>query len=213
MGSGGQPLARATVEWLNRLGDAACERLIFDRLAEGVTTRQLVKELELKRELDDDGPVTRSGLYVWRAETDERLAAWQLAIKLGGEAHAEASGDILDEMKDRRFITKEEVKISELRSNHRKWLASVSDRERYGEVKQQGAGVVLNVEHLHLTAARSVGAALDDLYDKKRALPAPTEEVEEAEVIEITAPVEERPRRATLDDVLGPPPSLADVLE
>lgn len=194
----GRIRSRATVSFLNAMGDAWCERTIYDRLAEGITTRDVVKEL-IALAMDEGyyGPLVRSGLYEWREETPERRKAWERAIKLGGESRIEEAGIILDDLAAKRFVSPEEVKIGDLRAKYRVWLGTVTDRERYGE-KHIVNTTHVTVNDLHLHASRGVNSALQDAFERP-VLPASTDEViVEAEVIEETP-------TSRLDDIFGIP--------
>lgn len=152
----GRPLTMADVERLEEIPAAEIERVVFDRLAEGCTVRRLGEELGVRP----------AAFYAWKKRDPEREIAWQAALAARASTFAEDGIDILDDLtkvriwtdsegKEHRVpMTTEEIRLAEARVNHRKWLASVTDRERYGQ--QSKVDVNLTVNGLHLTATRTV---------------------------------------------------------
>src|SRR5690606_24313629 len=96
-----------------------------------------------------------AAFYAWKKRNPEREIAWQAALAARASTFAEDGIDILDGLAD-ADPTNEEIRLAEARVAHRKWLASVSDRERYGQ--QTKVDVNLSVNGLHLTATRNVEA-------------------------------------------------------
>lgn len=184
-GGGGSPLSNATANWLDSLGDAECERRVFERLASGISTTTLTRMLSQERIEDGDGlPIVRSGIYRWKDRTPERRAAWQVAIRLQAEAWADKEGAIYKQLSKKRFYSREELKLAEMRGKHYRWLASVSDRERYGEAGNTNiTNVAIDARQLHLTATRQVGQVFDHLFER-RIETHTTAMIEDAEMVE-----------------------------
>lgn len=209
---GGTPMRVATASWLESLGDAACERLIFDRIADGTSMRRLLRLLQMEADLDDPPlTLTMLGLYKWKKAKPERIVAWDEALKAQATNHAEDAGEILDDAEMENVFDHQYVRKAEARAKHRVWLASVNDRERYGEARQSAA-IQINVGTLQLTAMKDVGAVMDGLYEEVAITPdvkrLPPESADFEVVLgDLSAP-------DPLDDVFGPPstPSLDDVL-
>lgn len=208
--AGSQPQASGCADWLESLGEARCERLIFDRFAEGITTRQVVEELIVyAREVGYEGPVVRVGLYKWQHRTPEREAAWKESLRVGAERHAEVEGELYDELAEHsrvRYVSREEVKITELKGKHRRWLASVTDRDRYGERHTPEGVTQVNVGTLHLTAAREVNQVFSNVFDRKT--PRAAIEVTATEALPEARPIDHLFQRAA-----KPKRVLADVLD
>lgn len=174
----GRPLTMADVEALEEIPDAEIERVIFDRIADGCTIRRLGEELGVRP----------AAFYAWKKRNPEREIAWQAALAARASTFAEDGIDILDGLAD-TDPTNEEIRLAEARVAHRKWLASVSDRERYGQ--QSKVDVNLSVNGLHLTATRNVEALFSGSDD----------EVEDAdfEVVPEERRIERPRRRMALD--------------
>jgi hypothetical protein len=113
-------------------------------------------------------------LYLNEPERAELFAA---AKKAKAEWHAARSGGVLDDLADdpTRILTAPEVSLANSRSNWHKWMASVTDRDTFGE-KQQAVNVNVNLNDLHFNALLSHG--------KVPQLPAPEIPTIQAEVIE-----------------------------
>jgi hypothetical protein len=165
----GRPLTMADVEVLEAIAPADVERRVFDRIADGCTVRGLAKELG----------VMASAFYVWKKRDPEREIAWAAALAARATTFAEDGIDILDDLtKPRTWIDKDgkehfwpvttdEIRLAEARVKHRVWLASVSDRERYGQ--QSKVDVNLTVNGLHLRATRSVEKLFADGGEEEEA--------------------------------------------
>lgn len=78
----------------------------------------------------------------------EFAEALQLANESFAESIAEEGLDILDDViPDRDHIQKAVQRVA-----HRRWLAGVVDKARFGEEKAQPAGPVLSIGELHIQA-------------------------------------------------------------
>lgn len=103
---------------------------------------------------------SRQQLYTWRdrdGQKERRREKWELAMKASASAKAEEGETILDELSERELPpSTADVSLANSRAAYKRWLASVRDRETYGE-KAQGPNVVVNIQALHLDALRKMG--------------------------------------------------------
>lgn len=143
----GHPKLTANVEIIEALGPEG-EEEIFADIAEGLSIRKLAAKL---------GLCGTRPLYMWRNRSDARRHAWAEALKYRAESHADDILTIADEVEEEP----DAIAKANLRINARKWLAAVSDPERFS--KQSQHKVVVNVGSLHLTAVKNVNAEMQKL--------------------------------------------------
>ena len=149
--------------------------------------------------------LSRGMFYRWvKVGGDARRARYQEARRYSADALAEDGREILDRLAKAaktRDVSNAEVSLANSRANYRKYLASVYDREQYGE--RPGVQVNIGIRDLHLDALRTLGGAAvgpDDmrsLAPAGSAAPSVVEPAVEAQVIEL-------PRaRSEMDEVLA----------
>lgn len=131
---GSRPFRRA---FLKRLRDAGGWSRIFERIADGDT---LVK-------LGQDLTCSRSWLHHLICDNPERKVLYDMARRESAGAMAElAMQDAETVVADRDEINKAKLKIEQ-----RRYLASVYDREQFGE-QVKTAPIQVNIGQLHLDA-------------------------------------------------------------
>lgn len=186
----GRPILREHLRILTE-GGQDLEDQIFVWIATGTPMRKLA-------ELCGLGYGSTAALYKWRRETPERLALWNEALKARAEFLAEETLEIADDVD----LDPEAIRKAELQTKARQWLASVSDRERFG--KDAAARTQVNIGTLHLTAVKEVNAQIqaDALKALRAADPvlahAVEQDIEDAqftveapEPVEIETPIED----------------------
>jgi len=116
------------------------EEYIFDQIASGVSIGKIAQSFGVSRRL----------LYRWRDErhAPHRPAMWADALKLSGEAHAEAGLDDLDKP---GVLLGTEVQMITQRSKYRQWLAGKRDPQ----FAEKGIELNFNVGELHLRAVEN----------------------------------------------------------
>jgi hypothetical protein len=143
-GSGGRPELEALSESVRLAGG---EDYMFGRIADGDSVLKIMKDFGLSRAM----------WYRWLdLEPETRRARYAEAQKLSADAYAETAGDILDVLSNKDGVTSPEVQLASARAGHRKWLASVRNKDVYGDAKNL-LTVNLNVADLHLDALRQHG--------------------------------------------------------
>jgi hypothetical protein len=118
-------------------------------------------------------------IYDWiHAGGEVREKAWADAKKQSADALVEEGMEILDD--PAAGLMASTMTQAKERANYRKWLASMRDRDQYGDQPAVAAQVNVNVGDLHLAAVRETG--------KMSNLPAAEnspDEIQEAEVLAI----------------------------
>jgi hypothetical protein len=115
------------------------DQWVFERLAGGATVTQLAKALGVSR-----------GVLSWWCNSDCRKDAYLRARKSGAAALAEDSLAIADNAKPI------DVQVARLRVEHRRWMASKLDPDRWET--QKGPAIQVNVANLHIDALRKPSA-------------------------------------------------------
>jgi hypothetical protein len=149
----GQPKMRKLTKYIE---DRGGDQWIMDRIAAGESVGKICKSIILP---GDSQPISRPFLYTWRNKRDERRVGWQLAMQVSADAHAEMAGDILDDLAEELDPSSAQVSLAKSRSEYKRWLARVRDRDKYGEEKQQALNVnILTAGDLHIDGLRRLGA-------------------------------------------------------
>jgi hypothetical protein len=93
----------------------------------------------------------------------KRAGAWDAVLearRASADAHAEMAADVLDDLARRsdegEVLGSADVSLARSRSEYRRWLAGVRDREQYGTRDAQ-ATVNVTIGDLHLDALRRAG--------------------------------------------------------
>jgi hypothetical protein len=121
------------------------DEVVFRRVAAGETIASIMESYARDRDC----------WYTWiRAGGDKRRTRWEEAKKQSADALVDRAGEILDGAADANSTA--QVMIAKERASHRKWLASVRDRETYGD--RNGPAVQVNIQQLHLDALRKLGS-------------------------------------------------------
>lgn len=147
----GQPKMRKLSRYIESQGGDA---YIMDRLAAGESVGKIAKSIILPGETK---PISRPFLYSWRNKSEDRRKGWELAMQLSADALAEDAGDILDELAEEYEPTSAQVSLARSRSEYRRWLASMRDKEKYGEKKGDVNVNVLSLGDAHLEVLRKLG--------------------------------------------------------
>lgn len=148
----GRPLLQTLAAKIDALGDddMSGEDVVFARIADGEPVGAVAKSFG----------VSRQYMYVWRdvaGHKERRRALWEAALKASADAKAEEGESILDTLAERvLLVTPADVALARARADYKLRLASVRDRERYGE-KAQAVSVNVTVQSLHLDALRLAG--------------------------------------------------------
>lgn len=135
----GQPLSNRDANLLEMMGEETIARMV----AEGSSVRELCAELG----------VSVSGYYKWldQGETDRR----ELMARMR-KVYAEGLDHEGKEIADNVRPVKDEVAKAKLQIDQRRHLAAMKDRTRQN--RQDGAGTVVNIANLHLTAVKELEA-------------------------------------------------------
>lgn len=152
-GMAGQPMLRALERYIEERGG---DTFIFDRIADGESIGKIAKTITLPGQTQ---PISRPFLYIWRNKGgDERRKGWALAMEASADSAAEDAGDILDELAEETFDPSSgQVSLARARSEYRRWVASVRNKEKYGDAKSE-VNVNLSLGDLHLDALRKFGS-------------------------------------------------------
>ena len=144
-------LTNQQVAALESEGDALWEE-VAERFATGTTVRELMRWLGSRLKLGRN--LSSGALYNWRDKTDERRASWQHAKEYRADHLAEEGLEIVDEAEGGDA---DQQQSARLRSDYRRWLAGVSNPEKY-QPKVAGSTTV-NIGALFLEATRGAGRA------------------------------------------------------
>ncbi len=99
---------------------------------------------------------SRSLLYRWLNMESERKEAWREAKRLSADALVEQAGELLDSAEEIVGITSAKVSLRRERAAYRRWLASVRNREEYGE-SPSSVNVAVSLGDLHMQALLAGG--------------------------------------------------------
>ncbi len=147
--------------FLRRVAETGGEdTLIFERIAAGWPMQKIAESLGCCRGM----------LYSFFKTSKTRQDKFAIGRKISADSHAEAGLQILDDVAKLEDVTNAQVKVANSRARYRRWLATIADRERYGQSEKPT--VEVSICELHLDALRRSGH-----------MPVP-EERPEAEVVE-----------------------------
>jgi transposase-like protein len=149
----GQPKMRAFEEDLKkRYGskdDPTGEDHVMELIADGYSMEKAAKAT---------GCTSRQQLQNWvKRGGQRRRDKLEAARKASADTLVEDGMNILDGLANKRTpLTQPQVTLGAQRAGYRKWLASMRNREAFGEEK--AATVNINLNSLHLDALRQAGS-------------------------------------------------------
>ena len=121
------------------------DEVVFRRVAAGETVKSIMASYGRDRDC----------WYTWvRAGGEGRRRRWEEAKQQSADALVDEATEILDGAADATATA--QVTIAKERASHRRWLASVRDRDAYGD--RNSPAVQLNIQALHLDALRKMGS-------------------------------------------------------
>lgn len=139
---------------LRKLGKQIDERggdeHVFDMLRSGMSVRRIAETFDVP----GHGSISRPLMYRWRDRSPTRKEGWAAAMREGAHALAEDAGDILEDLPE--DPTSAQVAKAKGISEHKKWLAGLRDRDKYGQGPSTVVGVI-GLPELHIEALRQVG--------------------------------------------------------
>ncbi len=135
----GRPILKLFTALVKARGGFA---VLYDRIAAGEAVKAIAADYQ----------VSRPFLYRELTKTEKAKELYRLAQQEAADALAEQAGEILDNAPEER----DAIRKAELRANHRKWLATVFDKEKFGESKP-GPTVQVTLGQLHLQAVSDHG--------------------------------------------------------
>lgn len=153
MPGGGQPFKRACYAALD-----AREEEIFDRLRGGHYVVRIAADVlaDTYEEAGKDEPSTYY-FYAWLDAEEGRRERFDRARRIAADAMAEDSVRLLDDAREEGVQSTAEATLARAQSSSRQWFAGKLNRERYGEGKQAGVEVNVNLQELHLEALKEHG--------------------------------------------------------
>lgn len=132
----GKPKQRA---WLAKIHELGGWSALLEKRAAGAQWAALAAEVGC----------SRTFLRYMITKGSEKLReAVDMANKEYAEHLAEESLDIADTAP----VSREDMEHMKLRVSHRRWLAGVYDREKFGEPKDKGAAAPISIGELHIQA-------------------------------------------------------------
>jgi hypothetical protein len=148
------------------------------------------EELMLGRYIAGESPkklmarygVSRDMWYTWLGmdPSGRRRKLYDEAKRLSADAHADISGEVLEDVGDGLTLTSAQVSLANSKSAYHRWLAEVRDRDQYGT--KQAPTVQINLGLDHLTALRELGCDPGRVVDAEivedvPALPSPSQAI------------------------------------
>lgn len=135
---------RGSLMKLHAAVEAEGEGAVFRLIAEGKTMRQVGAAFG----------ISADSIYKWIHEGGEnRRQAWADAKRRSADSLVDEGLQILDDGAD--ITNSAQATIARSRAEYRKWLASIRNREDYGD--QAGVQVNLSIGELHLRALQAKG--------------------------------------------------------
>lgn len=145
----GEVMSLSTDEVLDIQYDSIFER-ILDKISSGITLKECLN--------DDVRKIEHAAFMKWINKNAKRKERYYEAQEVGSEMVASEIIDIAD-AKDNPF---EDIQRSKLRIESRKFLLSVWNRKRFGEVKQVEIGGSISViDALNAANQRLVGNVIE----------------------------------------------------
>lgn len=169
----GRPVIRNQIDLLKAKGPEAAEYAL-EQFAGGKSVDSLCKHFG----------VGVRGFYGWIASVEGLKAAWEEAKVYRARSFADGAHEVPENLADpetgrmRTDVSSEEIALAKLRSETKRWMATVNNPAEFGKAAKQ----VTKIAHLHLTALQAVNA--EDTERRMQALepgqpePLPAEDVE-----------------------------------
>lgn len=158
--------------------DKVGETVLLEKIASGMTMAGLARELK----------ISNLSLYHWIRKDPDREERFRQARAIAADQWADECLDIAD-ASDSVSANSDRLKIET-----RKWLAGVTNPERF-QAKPTTA-VQVNVNQLHLDALRQLNLASSNPHDQ-------IEQIEEEITIDITPPKQVGSHNLDADDLPG----------
>lgn len=143
---------------------------ILEKMSEGMPFDRIVREYQTPSTVP---PLSPARLRTWIFSNQKRKQAYVVAKALGAEAVEDDLLRISDGLRPDGTASMDDVPRSTLRINTRKWLLTVWNREKYGEVKKVEQTTTTKLDASSLSTAelrakllRSLGMDAEDaLFD------------------------------------------------
>ena len=158
--------------------DKVGETVLLEKIASGLTMAGLARELK----------ISNLSLYHWIRKDPDREERFKQARAIAADQWADECLDIAD-ASDSVSANSDRLKIET-----RKWLAGVTNPERF-QAKPTTA-VQVNVNQLHLDALRQLNLASSNPHDQ-------IEQIEEEITIDVTPPKQVGSHNLDADDLPG----------
>jgi hypothetical protein len=115
---------------------------ILERRASGETWRTIAKDVGCSNQF----------IYTMLKSAAKRSAEFAEALQLANESFAEQLSEESLDIIDRVPLDRDAIQKASQRVAHRRWLAGVYDRQRFGEPKEKPANAPLSIGELHIQA-------------------------------------------------------------
>lgn len=133
----GTPIKRQQYKMIEEAGG---EDYVWAALADGLSLTDIAQEIGVRREW-----LTR-----W-CNRPERKDRYRMVRRMGAEALVDQGLRIVDS------ATPETANLAKIQADYRRWLASKSDPENWGQ-QDSGGGVTINLGKMHLEAVKTISA-------------------------------------------------------
>ena len=141
-----QKFSRRVAQLYGADDDPSGEDGFLERVADGETIKSIMSDFGYSRGM----------FYTWvKSGGEKRQEKFMVARTLSADAMVDDGLAILDALQDLTMLSNAEVSAATSRANYRRWLATVRNREEYGE--KAGVNVNLTINQLHLDALRRAG--------------------------------------------------------
>jgi hypothetical protein len=125
--------------WLAKIRDTGGWAAVLEKRAAGATWGTLAAEIGCSRTF-------------FRFMMNNGSEKLKEAIAIANQEYAEHLAEESLDIVDAEMSTREEIDQAKLRAAHRRWLAGVYDREKFGDPKDQPASAPLSIGSLHIQA-------------------------------------------------------------
>lgn len=156
----GQPRRAKFEEYIRLIGEDHPRHpdwVVFDHIAEGKTMRETAETFQGFLEGDPDFP-SRSWMYVWIHDNEEREERWEEAKRIGSHNIEEDAEEMVE---DADPVTGADVSYLKLLAERKDRRAAAYNPETYGDKKDEPQ-LQLSIGELHLNDLRQLGSMADD---------------------------------------------------